>query len=755
MPSDFFISHTERDRQKAAWIARALVDAGFSVRFAPWELSAGDDIADWMIGAMEDCDRMIAVCSPDYFSPEAVYSERERRVFFHDGRSITPVIVRGVELPRYLRPFLRVNLTGVDEAAARERLLAALAAPQPFDGAFTPVPHADETFEREPDGGGAAMQPNTSYFGWTPMLILGGAGYGTFAGVTGFDPTDRLFETNLLLGVAVVLYGALFSLVGIGLSDPPVRRRLGAALMIDRGGQLYRTTLNRALDAVDRIFSYEERAAKIPADDWRVAWSPRLFEGCLKLALFYPVLSVYLVWAVVGGQAVIGEQEMTAEDTPAFLRVLSVFALLAAFCCGSLCIYWRRRGRLRLEVVFRLAAGVAVGVVALGVTHEGQSDNLPLVYTALALLTAATASFAACLGFVSMVLLGGAFLEIAEEVGYALVIAPIALMAVLSAPSRSRTAGWGRGRFAALAGSAAGLAIVSALALALDFDLTDDDWALVLVLAAGLLSWPALVEPALEAGPAQTGRRGAFYALYAVVLAVAMTVFTLTRQSMDIGEFMLFVAFLPLLNVVFDWLSLGLTRYCLRQGAKPGWLRPLAWSAIDLVAAVALFLGLLASAILVVHYVRAQDGDALTDLNEIFVGVAADPGSYWWLYITLMSTLLPTLLHLSLACFSLFALAPAPLQRAMAGAIAQMDRRPLANLAARAGLPALMTLSLLAPIAALYGLWHALHAVGADIGWLLYDYAFAIAESLDPDYVAFPSDGPAAEPAPAPAETGE
>ncbi len=142
------------------------------------------------------------------------------------------------------------------------------------------------------------------------------------------------------------------------------------------------------------------------------------------------------------------------------------------------------------------------------------------------------------------------------------------------------------------------------------------------------------------------------------------------------------------------------------------------------------------SAILVVHFVRDGTGAPLASLNEIFTGIASNPDSYWWLYLTFFSTLVPTLLHLGVASFSFIALAPASLQRILAGWIGAMDRDGFANLGARAVLPLIVTLSIALPFLALYtlGLWIADYH--GEVGRMFFRLALGLAGWLDADYVA-------------------
>ncbi len=53
-----------------------------------------------------------------------------------------------------------------------------------------------------------------------------------------------------------------------------------------------------------------------------------------------------------------------------------------------------------------------------------------------------------------------------------------------------------------------------------------------------------------------------------------------------------------------------------------------------------------------VQWLNGLGAAPLLDLGALFTDIRGDPGAYWWLYVTLFSTLLPTLLHFVLASFS-------------------------------------------------------------------------------------------------------
>jgi len=114
---------------------------------------------------------------------------------------------------------------------------------------------------------------------------------------------------------------------------------------------------------------------------------------------------------------------------------------------------------------------------------------------------------------------------------------------------------------------------------------------------------------------------------------------------------MLTLSLLPLFNGLFNFASAGLTRYLLRMGLDQ---KRAAWRAVlDGLGAIAIFFALGCALIAFFTFVTPADGVPLSDLAELFANLRSAPGDYIWLMITLSSTLLPTLLHLSFAALTM------------------------------------------------------------------------------------------------------
>ncbi|HVI38132.1 MAG TPA: FxSxx-COOH system tetratricopeptide repeat protein, partial [Gaiellales bacterium] len=137
--TDFFVSHAGRDTAWAEWLGWQLQQAGYTVELDVWDWVPGEDFVARMAVALEQADRLLAVCSEAYFA-SAFGSAELRAAFAHQTaaeRWIVPVLVEPVRLPALFAPLIPLDLTGLEEDAAVARLRDRLAggrptAPPPF-----------------------------------------------------------------------------------------------------------------------------------------------------------------------------------------------------------------------------------------------------------------------------------------------------------------------------------------------------------------------------------------------------------------------------------------------------------------------------------------------------------------------------------------------------------------------------------------------------------------------------------------------
>jgi TIR domain len=124
---DFFISYTGVDRPWAEWIAWVLEEAGYTVVLQAWDFRAGSNFVLAMQQAAEQAERTIAVLSPDFLASRFTAPEWEA-AFANDPAGalglLLPVRVRDGDTKGLLLQINYIDLLGIDEDAARDRLLA-------------------------------------------------------------------------------------------------------------------------------------------------------------------------------------------------------------------------------------------------------------------------------------------------------------------------------------------------------------------------------------------------------------------------------------------------------------------------------------------------------------------------------------------------------------------------------------------------------------------------------------------------------
>jgi len=124
---DFFISYTGADRQWAEWIDSQLKQAGYSTIIQAWDFRAGGNFILEMHRAVIDTGRTIAVLSERY--QQALYTQPEwAAALVHDPtgqqRRLIPVRIEDVKPEGLYAPLIYIDLAGLPEEPAKEKLLA-------------------------------------------------------------------------------------------------------------------------------------------------------------------------------------------------------------------------------------------------------------------------------------------------------------------------------------------------------------------------------------------------------------------------------------------------------------------------------------------------------------------------------------------------------------------------------------------------------------------------------------------------------
>ncbi len=178
MPAErrhFFVSYNHRDKGWAEWIAWQLENAGYSTYIQAWDFGPGSNFVLEMQKGAERSERTIAVLSPNYLRSQFTQPEWAA-AFAQDPagqrRTLVPVRVADCELAGLLSQIVYIDLAGLNEDAARQRLLEEI---RPRPGSRRPA--QEPVFPAGASGAGPAKAaaapavfPGTAnpYLPWTP-----------------------------------------------------------------------------------------------------------------------------------------------------------------------------------------------------------------------------------------------------------------------------------------------------------------------------------------------------------------------------------------------------------------------------------------------------------------------------------------------------------------------------------------------------------------------------------------------------------
>jgi len=118
----FFISRAGEDHEWSVWVAGVLEEAEHKYFLQDHHIKPGNSFAHEEREAMELCDHVIALLSPDYFAKEHPMAEFESawaRDPLGKKRLLIPVRVRDCDIPKLYSPIVYLDLRVQDEAAKR------------------------------------------------------------------------------------------------------------------------------------------------------------------------------------------------------------------------------------------------------------------------------------------------------------------------------------------------------------------------------------------------------------------------------------------------------------------------------------------------------------------------------------------------------------------------------------------------------------------------------------------------------------
>lgn len=145
----------------------------------------------------------------------------------------------------------------------------------------------------------------------------------------------------------------------------------------------------------------------------------------------------------------------------------------------------------------------------------------------------------------------------------------------------------------------------------------------------------------------------------ALMIAASLYVPRSDADNEVMTSLFIFFGVLPLCNALFDYVSMGLTRWLLRQGAT-NVRSAVLFGFIDLIAAAIAFTALGCTLIGFIHLLNLVAVQPFFDFVPLFEGLK-DPNrwrEHILIYAMIFSTFVPTFIHFAIACFSLVAWTP-------------------------------------------------------------------------------------------------
>jgi hypothetical protein len=375
--------------------------------------------------------------------------------------------------------------------------------------------------------------------------------------------------------------------------------------------RLYARWLTAFLGAVDRFFGDAGLAdrtlfprafgLKTPAP----LWTAPAFDRCLLLALIYPVVTIFAIWAITGH---VGPAEAALRldpGLPGWRRGLAVAAFgLAVFTT------WHSKRTLHLWKSLAWMQGLFIFALAFSLANGGATN----VYFATNFALAAAFAAAFALGIVHASAASGVVVVFGITISFVFTISGLDVYRTV---------------FAAIFVFVAALVVIATL-----------------IISSKMHRWHGVYL--------------SFFVPVMIMVCLATVSFLSPLENAgSFGPVLLFLGLLTLLNAPFDWASLGLTRALLRRGLElAGWW-PYLLALVDAVLAAVIVAAL---AITMVIGVQAFDGlavhgggEPVLRLDALLDGIAGHPAEpeYWWLYALLLSSMIPSLINLMIGGASL------------------------------------------------------------------------------------------------------
>jgi len=139
---DFFISYNSADKHWAEWVAWILEEAQFTVYIQAWDFLPGENFVIEMDEAVRQTRGTVVILSPDYLNAKFTKAEWAA-AFVNDpegkARALIPIRVRECQPTGLLETIIHIDIVGLPEQQAHERILRFLEQEERFKPAQAPA----------------------------------------------------------------------------------------------------------------------------------------------------------------------------------------------------------------------------------------------------------------------------------------------------------------------------------------------------------------------------------------------------------------------------------------------------------------------------------------------------------------------------------------------------------------------------------------------------------------------------------------
>lgn len=377
----------------------------------------------------------------------------------------------------------------------------------------------------------------------------------------------------------------------------------------------YLTLLVRLLNALDRGLTPENIRDKPDKTTKERAWNWLSFDRALLLAVAYPILSPILVFGINGSAAMLGEIEVFPEATGGLQQVVALIALTYIV--------------LGKPIIHSLENHVFPWIYRQMRLRPATQDNTPNLQ-GLALIAYVIGVIGGALAVAGTYALSGAIAL--ASVGILSGVVALAGAVVLALALAGAVAGAFVGVFA----GAGSLTFAGVVFIILPLY---EHFAYARIHSGKSLLWVNTV---------------LVLALCAALIVAAY--FSTFAQDSKLKTVFLFFGVFPIINALFDFVSIGFTRLALRRSiAAASWFKSALWNIADIIVGLVTFAGLIVTLILAIHGLNLVAGTPILDLGQLRNDLWGDgSANLTWIYLMVFSTLLPTAIHVGIFLLSWF-----------------------------------------------------------------------------------------------------